>query len=431
MSLGEVAVSDIADKLDAMKAKREGTLAHWVERNPQWWAIVIAGTTQTGMDLEAGLWDVLRFGEGAAQGGVRGWGKDALRLLAIVGPLARGGALAARGATQLLIGSRLRLAVQLRGVTGPCTFQAANNAAQIATGSNVFVTLGDMAAAMGQPLKAIARNSTGLYELGAWVDELIPVIRKVATVKEIRGLSSLQEIMALAKQGTGVVIFAIRATVRTGAGAVTELRHSVIAVRNLAGRVQFADYGGKLVGSLEELVAKLNYGHPVAIELLQSKLSAAVVSAKYIGETAMKLAQGAVLVIEGLTAIETKQNGVEFARPVEVGAIHTPSVLGPVPHELLKASLAAYTARQAGRPVIRLPETVIRPASAIAPSSHRLDGIQFRLNALGYCAGWEDNVMGPHTQRAIRHFQRDHPPLVPDGDPGPKTRERLVDVCGF
>jgi Putative peptidoglycan binding domain len=298
-------------------------------------------------------------------------------------------------------------------------------------GKNLFVTLGDLAAAMGQPIKAFAKNSKGLYEVGAWVDDLIPTIRKVATVTEVRGLSSLQQVQALAKQGTGVVIFAIKATVKSGGAAKKELWHSVIAVRTLTGQVQYADYGGKLVGSLRELVTSLNYGTPVAIELLQSRISAAVVSAKYTGEIAMKLSQGAVLAIEGLTAIETSKNGVEFARPVEVGAVHVPTVLGPVPNEVLRASLAAYTARKSGKPVIRLPETVVRPASAIAPSADRVDGIQFRLNALGYCAGWEDNIMGPRTQRAIRHFQRDYPPLVPDGNPGALTRTKLVHVCRF
>ncbi len=62
-----------------------------MQDNPQWWAVAVAGTVQTSMDLGAGLVDVLRFGEGGAEGGVKGVGKDVLRLLILVGPLGRAG----------------------------------------------------------------------------------------------------------------------------------------------------------------------------------------------------------------------------------------------------------------------------------------------------------------------------------------------------
>ncbi len=66
-------------------------LSEWVQDNPQWWAVAVAGTVQTSMDLGAGLVDVLRFGEGGTEGGVKGVGKDVLRLLILVGPLGRAG----------------------------------------------------------------------------------------------------------------------------------------------------------------------------------------------------------------------------------------------------------------------------------------------------------------------------------------------------
>ena len=46
--------------------------------------------------LGAGFVDVLRFGQGVAEGGVKGVGEDALRLLMLLGPLGRAG-LACRG----------------------------------------------------------------------------------------------------------------------------------------------------------------------------------------------------------------------------------------------------------------------------------------------------------------------------------------------
>jgi N-acetyl-anhydromuramyl-L-alanine amidase AmpD len=111
--------------------------------------------------------------------------------------------------------------------------------------------------------------------------------------------------------------------------------------------------------------------------------------------------------------------------------VRNPHVMERIPTEILRGSLSSFMATKAGNPVIRLPEIVIRAASKIAPPSNKLNGVQFRLNALGFGAGHEDNKMGPHTQRAVRHFQRTYGPLTVDGVPGPKTVAKLVHVCGF
>ncbi len=57
-----------------------------------------------------------------------------------------------------------------------------------------------------------------------------------------------------------------------------------------------------------------------------------------------------------------------------------------------------------------------------------LTGIQQRLNNLGYDAGAVDGVLGPHTRRALRAFQRDNKELLEDGIPGSITRRRLDEV---
>ena len=58
-----------------------------MQDNQQWWAVAVAGTVQTSVDIGAGLVDVPRFGEGVAEGGVKGVGKDVLRLLMLQGRL--------------------------------------------------------------------------------------------------------------------------------------------------------------------------------------------------------------------------------------------------------------------------------------------------------------------------------------------------------
>jgi hypothetical protein len=423
-----MALSELADWWDAQKRESEAILTEWVQDNPQWWAVAIAGSVQTAMDLGAGFVDVLRFGEGIAEGGLKGVGKDALRVLVILGPLGRAGGMLSR----FIHLQRLRLAVQVGGVDGPCTFQAVNNAMSILKGKNLFVTIRDMAAAMGRSVRSLPRTSEGLYELGAWVDELVPLISRSAKVKEVMGLTQLQQVVSLAQRESGVVIFAIRTTVRTASGTTQELLHSVIAVRNATGAVRFADYGGKLVRSLDELVTNLGYGRPVSIELLQSGSSATIVEGmKLTGEYAVKLARGAALVLAGVTAIETHEDGVELAVPVAVVATDAPAKEDPAPTEVIKGSLDAFKSRKAGRPVIRLPEIVIRAGKKAAPRPDWLTGVQFRLNAVGFGAGRVDGIMGPRTRRAVVNFQKAYPPLRVDGIPGPKTQAKLVEICGY
>ena len=151
--------------------------------------------------------------------------------------------------------------------------------------------------------------------------------------------------MELARQETGPVILAIRTTVRTAAGKTDEILHSVIAFRTPTGRVQFADYGGKWARSLRELVGKL--GTPVSeIELYQSGLSAAVIDpARLTGEWALKLAKGSVVVMEGLAAIETVENGVEMAVPAAVVASSAPMLAAPLPSQVVKGRFDAYKSR--------------------------------------------------------------------------------------
>jgi hypothetical protein len=360
-----MALSELADWWDSQKRQSEAILTEWVQDNPQWWAVAIAGTVQTAMDLGAGFVDVLRFGEGMAEGGIKGFGKDALRLLVLLGPLGRAGGMVSR----FVHLSRLRLAVQVAGVDGPCTFQAVNNALSILKGKNLFVTIEDMAAAMGKSVPALARTSEGLYELGAWVDDLVGLIRGSTKVKEVTGLVNLEQVVALAERETGVVIFAIRTTVRTATGTTKELLHSGIAVRNASGAIRFADYGGKFAKSLDQLITSLGYGTPIRTELLQSGMSAAIIDGmKLTGEYAAKLARGALLVLEGITVIQTKEKGVEFAVPVAVVATNAPAKEDPAPAAVIKGSFDAFKA---------------------------------------------------------------YPPLRIDGIPGPRTQGKLVEICGY
>jgi hypothetical protein len=425
-----MALSEYADWWDKQKKESEKFLEDWVDENPQWW--VVAAAVQTSMDLGQGMVDVLRFGEGVAEGGWRGYGKDLLRLLVILGPLGRAGGMVSRFVNTGFI----RFAVSTKGVTGPCTFTAANNAMTIVNrigGGNLFLTVREAAKALGKPLAQIAKVA-GKYKIGAWIDDLIPFLRSQgAKIRLLKTVNTIDDAVNVAKSENGVVVFAFEYT--TTAGRV--IKHSVIAVRDALGSVRFADYGGKLFGTLEQLVARWGAPNAQGIKLVSKAQGAGAVifdGLEITGflEDAMAVFKGGVFVIEGVTAIESVEDGVDLAMPVAVVASPVPTGDDKVPPEVVKESFHAYKARLEGRPVIRMPE--IHLVGHVAPRADWLTGVQYRLNAAGFGAGPVDGILGPRTKKAIRKFQETYHgthQLQVDAIPGPATQAALVNICGY
>jgi hypothetical protein len=423
-----MSASELADWWDQQHAQSQKLLEQWVDENPQWWAVGLATATATAMDLGQGMVDALRLGEGVAKGTPGGVGTDVLRALVIVGPLARGGATLARLAHTRLI----RVAVTTKGVTGPCTFTAVNNAATIAGGKarNFFVLARDAAAALGKPLRNAGRID-GKYKIAAWIDDLVGFLtRQGVRLKNLGRLKSIDEVKAAAAREDGVVVFAIEWLDQAG----KLHRHSMIAVRTVGG-VKFADYGGGFINSLSELasrggiwVAKNGYqiaspagkGSAVLFEGME------VIGA--LERHALEVMGGAALVLSGVEAIES-DFGVELAIPVAPAAV----IEGGQAHEpeVLKASFEGFKQRKAGQAPVPKKPIVIHGCRNAPPRPDWLTGVQYRLNALGFGAGPIDGVNGPRTLRAVTEFQRAFPPLRVDGIPGPRTQARLVEVCGF
>src|SRR2546425_1088074 len=328
-----MSASELADWWDQQKAQSDKALEEWVQDNPQWWAIGIATFTATAMDLGAGMVDALRLGEGVAKGTPGGVATDAMRLLALAGPLGKLGGTLGGLIGRMSFARNLKVAVSLKGVTGPCTFTAVNNAASLlgGKGRNLFLTVRQAAEALGKPMAKLAKDAAGNYKLAAWIDDLIPFLTKQGMrVRSLGVPKTIDDVISAANAHNGVVIFAIE---WTDLASVVR-RHSMIAVKTLQG-VRFADYGGKFITSLAEL------------------------------------------------AIET--------------AAHEP--------EVIKQSFAAFKARKAGKPVIRLDPMRIVGRRNGPPRSDWLTGVQYRLNALGFGAGLVDGINGPRTKRAVREFQ--------------------------
>ena len=419
-------VSELADWWDGERRQSERLLEEWVQDNPQWWAIGLATTASTAMELGAGMVDALRLGEGVAQGGVKGVAKDAMRLLVLVGPLAKAGGMLGRVAQTQMI----RLAVTTEGVTGPCTFTAVNNAASIVSGSarNFFVTAQEAAQALGKPLAGLAKAG-GKYKLGAWIDDLVPFLLKQGMrIRNLGQPASVADVSAAASSQNGVVVFAIE-----WADAAGKMHyHSMIAVRTLGG-VRFADYGGKFISSLSELAARGGIWVPKAgfnVYTAGAKGSAVLFEGMEVIGALDKYAAGVfksgMLLLEGMQAIETP-DGVDVAFPVSPAAVIVKQVHEP---DVLKRSFEAYKARRQGKTVVRMPEIVIKGRRNGPPPSEWLTGVQYRLNVAGFGAGAVDGINGPRTERAIRKFQHTYE-LKCDGIPGPLTQRRLVEVCGF
>jgi hypothetical protein len=419
--------SDLANWWDGQRKESEETLEQWVQDNPQWWAIGVATATATAMDLGGGMVDALRFGEGMAEGGVKGFAKDAMRMLVVVGPVARGvGTVGRLAHTQMI-----RLAVKTKGVTGPCTFTAVNNALTIVGGKarNVFLTVRDAAAALKRPMAQVAKVD-GKYKMSAWIDDLIPfLVRSKVGIKNLGQPKAIADVVNAARTNNGVVIFAIKWTDTAG----KLHKHSMIAVKTVGG-VKFADYGGKFISNLSELAKRggiwVTNGAPHEIYTTTTKGSALLVKGmEVIGvldNYAAQVFNGGMLLLEGMTAIESAE-GVEIAFPIETAAAIESSAHEP---EVIQASLEAFKARQENKPLKKLPPIKIRGRKNGPPRPDWLTGVQYRLNAAGFGAGPVDGIMGPKTLKAVRAFQETYK-LDVDGIPGPITQGKLVEVCGF
>ncbi len=233
-----------------------------------------------------------------------------------------------------------------------------------------------------------------------------------------------------------MVVFAIRATVKNSTDKLEEILHTVMAVKNALGQVRFADYAQfGYTSSLKTLVTRLGYGEltsQITLLSMPGGMSGVVIDGiKNIGPIAKKLSEGAIILLEGLTAIEVANGKIEFALPVIGAAATIPFQEDAANHAVLKGSFDAYKKRKVAGPIENLPAVFRDAGQNTAPRSDWLTGVQFRLNALGFGAGIVDGKMTVSTNNAILAFQRSYPPLKVDGIPGPKTQAKLVNVCKY
>jgi len=237
-----------------------------VDDNPNLFGVVVAATVSTFMEVGAGTVDVLRFGEGMAEGGLKGFGKDALRALSIVGSLGKGAKL-----VQTFAGARAaRLIADAPG--GVCGWVSITKAMR-QTGNKLYVAVSDLLAepAMQSELRALGGSSMPqrvgvLRSLGAKVFDTLKVP------------SRLDGLQSLARRDGSVLMFGINWE-RNG----QRVGHALYAFYDHFGRFRIADRTGLVVRSLEEL-EKLKPGYgPIGSAIPQSVALLQNVFMKFVG----------------------------------------------------------------------------------------------------------------------------------------------------
>jgi hypothetical protein len=215
--------------------------------------------------VASGFVDVLRLGDGVQEGGW-GYGKDALRLLMVVGPalkavryagpLARGlGALAPELRATRWSLSLVQAVDVSGGTSGNCAWVAAARLLRL-TGARPLAELGDVARWSG-----LAASETG--GIGS-VGELVPALRNLgadaravnlgaeAKAANLFGRGAASTSQALAKVAAanpnGAVMFGVRWMSRG-----RTVGHALIAVRDTFGGITIIDRLGGTVKSLAEL----------------------------------------------------------------------------------------------------------------------------------------------------------------------------------
>jgi hypothetical protein len=191
--------------------------------------------------VAGGFIDVLRIGDGVKEGGW-GYGKDALRALAIVGPALKVGRMA--------LG--LVAAVDATPAVGNCAWVSAARAARM-TGTQHFATVGQLASAIGIGVG----DTAGMNMLE--VQNIIRLVNGETTL--VRGVLSFEEVAQLARNNPdGVVVFPVTFMRTAGqtvngisqAAELSENGHALIA-KAVGGTVFIVDRSGKVYRSLQEL----------------------------------------------------------------------------------------------------------------------------------------------------------------------------------
>jgi hypothetical protein len=184
--------SDLAEWWEKNRRESDKALDDFVDAYPNLW--VLAATTATAMDLGAGMVDLLRFGEGAAESYETG------KIAPLLQDVLRGVSIASQSGTVLqrarpLVG-RLKLYSDPGG--GLCVPLSIGNALR-RTGQRFLLSLREIAEASGVPYGQILAK--GLSD-----PQMLSALRKLGvTFETIQKADSMKNLQAIASRTKGVV----------------------------------------------------------------------------------------------------------------------------------------------------------------------------------------------------------------------------------
>jgi LysM repeat protein len=229
--------ADVAEWWEAQHTSSKQILDQYVEDNPGLFSVMVATAAATAMQLGAGMVDVLRLGEGAAEGTLKGFGTDALRLIGIAGPLGKGAKL-----VQSARGARLARVIADPG-GGICAWVASTKALR-QTAQKAFAAVDDLLKALDLPALS---EFPAIYTMR---DVLGPLRRIGAEILEMGSVRTIAEVQRAVPRDGSVVLFFVKwhNTLKN-----QETRHALYAFYDYLGRFRIADRTGAVVNSLEEL----------------------------------------------------------------------------------------------------------------------------------------------------------------------------------
>ena len=397
-----MATSEFSDWWDTQHQEYQELLQEYVDENPTVLRVGLATLATIPTSLGAGLVDALRFGEGFAEGGADGVAKDALRLLALAGPLGK--------VSRYLVSLQAtRLAIHLKdpaAAAGICTWVAVTKALRHTAAGNLFAKVDELAALMGKNVPAGQLPSL-------WADDLVPVMRMMgAKVKDLGRPLDMGNLMRTAQDTLGryrAMIFAVEWKMPGGQLA----QHTLYMFKDGLGRLRISDRTGHVVKTLAEYEKLVPSWKGIANA--------------WVFNTSQK---GSMLLLEGpqMLYLDTLEKLSSLMIPlVGLVAINTEEVQNV---QELDARFRAYvSAKKGGNPVQPPAMTSPVPPGQLPPI-YWLTGVQARLKYLGFYSG---DVHGNHdsaSKKAVMAFQTANPPLRVDGIPGPKTQAQLKIVYG-
>ncbi|MDQ4075912.1 MAG: hypothetical protein M3220_06645 [Chloroflexota bacterium] len=236
-----------AEWWEKQRLQSEKELERFVQDNPGWFAISVATFLSTAMELGGAFVDVLRLGEGAAEGGW-GYGKDALRLLTIPGLAGSVGRLGRLGAAAITEMRLLKIA-PISSSLPICSWVAATQALRL-TGVRHLAAVDDLLKWSGWPTL-----EQGFKE-SAFLREIIGALRILgAKIVKLRAPKTLTEVTAaVAENPKGVVLINVKwPKLNPATGEVQYVGHTLTAFRDWIGNFRILDRSGRVVSALDEL----------------------------------------------------------------------------------------------------------------------------------------------------------------------------------